>query len=89
MPTPPTVAAAVEASGAVVPQPAGHPSKELAQALPVSADKDSEPTSEPKVRRAHVRSLDGVRGIAILAVFLFHCSLRLRGRWELAAGWGW
>jgi len=40
-------------------------------------------------RRKRVEALDGVRGIAVLAVLLFHCSLQLQGPWHIAGSWGW
>jgi peptidoglycan/LPS O-acetylase OafA/YrhL len=41
------------------------------------------------VRRERVEALDGIRGIAILSVVLFHCSLRMEGPWRVAGSWGW
>ena len=40
-------------------------------------------------RRDRVEALDGIRGIAVLAVLLFHCSLQLQGPWHIAGSWGW
>ena len=45
--------------------------------------------SDEDVRRDRVPALDGVRGVAILSVWLFHCSLRLQGSWRVAGSWGW
>ena len=41
------------------------------------------------VQRERVEALDGIRGIAILCVVLFHCSLRMEGPWRIAGSWGW
>jgi peptidoglycan/LPS O-acetylase OafA/YrhL len=45
--------------------------------------------SEGGRRHERVEALDGIRGIAVLAVLLFHCSLELQGPWRVAGSWGW
>lgn len=39
---------------------------------------------------AYIPELQGIRGLAVLAVILYHCAPRLKGTWiEPAALWGW
>jgi peptidoglycan/LPS O-acetylase OafA/YrhL len=45
--------------------------------------------SDAGLRRDRLPALDGIRGVAILAVLLFHCSLHLQGFWRIAGSWGW
>lgn len=45
--------------------------------------------SDGGARHDRVRALDGVRGLAILAVLIFHCSLLLKKPWLIAGSWGW
>lgn len=45
--------------------------------------------SHEVARRDRAPALDGIRGIAIIAVLVFHCSLRLEGAWRIAGSWGW
>ena len=45
--------------------------------------------SDGRRRGERVEALDGIRGIAVLAVLWFHCSLELRGPWRIAGSWAW
>jgi len=39
---------------------------------------------------SYLPELDGLRGLAILAVVLYHCQPRLKGTWIYSASlWGW
>jgi len=48
------------------------------------------PIQRPNWLPTYLPELDGVRGLAILWVVLYHCNLRLKGTWiYYATQWGW
>lgn len=48
------------------------------------------PTCRPSWLPAYIPELDGLRGLAVLAVVLYHCHERLVGTWVYGASlWGW
>jgi peptidoglycan/LPS O-acetylase OafA/YrhL len=48
------------------------------------------PTQRPSWLPNYIPELQGLRGIAVLMVFVYHCHLRLKGTWiDHASQWGW
>ncbi len=48
------------------------------------------PTQRPNWLPSYIPELDGLRGIAVLAVVIYHCHPRLVGTWVYGASlWGW
>ena len=89
MSLPPNERPMTRPGGAVATPPSGY-ERETGTPTAEVAGLRKPPQSELRARRERFPALDGVRGIAILAVFLFHCSLRLKGvLWGVVGGWGW
>jgi peptidoglycan/LPS O-acetylase OafA/YrhL len=52
--------------------------------------RDSSPIARPKWLPAYIPELQGLRGLAVLAVVFYHCHPRLAGTWAYGASlWGW
>ncbi len=54
------------------------------------ATASSLPTKRPEWLPAYIPELQGLRGLAVLAVVIYHCHARLEGTWIYYASlWGW
>ena len=61
-----------------------------ALADPASSQSISSPIQRPSWLPAYIPELQGLRGIAVLAVVIYHCHPRLIGTWIYSASlWGW
>jgi peptidoglycan/LPS O-acetylase OafA/YrhL len=58
---------------------------------PVALQLQSRPATErPKWLPSYIPELQGLRGLAVLAVVIYHCHARLEGTWvHYASLWGW